>query len=367
MFGKNVFIITEKDKNYILLTSQITYLGNPHPTYKKRIQLKSWYKDIYKKCKKDPNFEIRLVGIYRYKKNVVFADFNKEPYFKRKMHNSSAHIYTNDLYQALLHGVFTKRDAKNNLVTTVEIKKFRDYLLNKQALLNDPEQDILKSIDEFNRLEHFFGEWIYSDAAIKKMRDSNFSKWKETEWAGFYVEYLYDEFIKQKHLVNVLEYINNKKTINRQLDFDLKFPGANFYGDLKSSGIEQKDTILNDKGNVTYELSNFFKLWYIIYEHETVKDINLKGHPYTKKRLQIIREVEPNYKLGNDDSYYKRMKAKVKYKKMYIVEVNQINYESLLEETSSNFHNSDGNTREPKLRLTKKNIQNSIIYSYSYE
>ena len=367
LLDRKIHSVKDGEKQYILLTSQISYLGNPHPTYKKRVQLKSWFKDVYDFCKKDPKYDIRLIGIYRFGKQIIFADFNKEPYFRRKMHNSSAHLYTNDLYQSLVHDIFTKRDEMNNLITTIRKDKFKDYILNKASLLNDPEQEILKSIDTFNKLEHFFGEWIYSDSAIRKMRDASFSKWKETEWAGFYVEYLYDEFIKQKHLTHVLEYINNKKSDKRKLDFDLVFSEANFYGDLKSSSINQKDTILNDKGNITFELANYFKLWYIIYEHETVKDIDLKGHPYTTKRLEIIREVEPNYKIGNDDSYLKRMKAKVKYTKMFIVEVNQINYKSLLEETSSKFHNSDGNLREPKLKLTKQNIKNSIIYSYSIE
>lgn len=362
--GKKTDIVINGNKKYILLTSQISYLGNPHPTYKKRVQLKSWFKDVYDLLNSDPNTDIRLIGIYRYQEQIIFVDFDKEPYFARKMHNSSAHVYTNDLYQAVVHGIFTKRDANNNLITSVKKNYFKSYLLGEATIENNPEQEILDAIDDFNRYERLFGNWICSDVAIRQMRDNSFSKWKEAEWAGFFVEYMYDNYIRRNNLTSVIDYISNKDNNSRMLDFDLFFPKANFYGDLKSSNIEKKDTMLNDKSNIVHELEHFGKLWYIIYEHETIKDIDIEGHPYTARRLQIIREIDPNYKIGQDDSYLQRLKAKVKYKKMFVVEINKINYQSLLDEMSSNFHNPNGNVREPKLCLTKENIKNAIIYSY---
>ena len=362
--GKKVDTVVSSNKKIVLLTSQISYLGNPHPTYKKRVQLKEWFKDVYELLGSDSNVDIRLIGIYRYKELVIFVDFDKEPYFSRKMHNSSAHVYTNDLYQAFVHGIFSKRDAKNNLITTIKKNYFKAYLLGEASLTENLEQEIIDAVDDFNRYERLFGNWICSDVAIRQMRDNDFPKWKEAEWAGFFVEFMYDNFIRRNGIKDTIEYINNKTDENRMLDFDLFFSKANFYGDLKSSNVESKETMLNDKGNIVHELNNFKKLWYIIYEHETIKDRDIEGHPYTRKRLELIREIQPDYKLGQDDSYLQRMKAKVKYTKMFIVEVNQINYASLLEEMSSNFHNPDGNIREPKLCLTKENIKNAIIYSY---
>ena len=363
--GKKVDIITSGEKRYFLLTSQISYLGNPHPTFKKRVQLKNWFKDIYEEYKTDCSVDIRLIGIYRYESQIVFVDFDKYPYFSRKMNNSSAHVYTNDLYQAIVHGVFSKRDMKNNLVTTIGKENFKNYLLGFATHPVNHEKEILDQIDLFNRAQNIFNNWICVDEAIKLMRDSQFKKWKECEWPGFFVEYLYDQFIAQNKIEPIMEYINNKDSDSRVLDFDLFFSKARFYGDLKSSNIEKKDTMLNDKGNVVYELEHFKKLWYIIYEHETIKDKDIEGHPYTAKRLQVIREVDPTYKLGHDDTYLSRLKAKVKYKKMFVVEINNVNYRSLLEEMTSNFHLPDGvTTREPKFKLTKSNIQNAIIYTY---
>lgn len=365
ILGKNVDVVRFGKKTFILLTCQITYLGNPHPTFKKRVQLKSWFKDVYDLLNCDDNNDIRLIGIYRYKEQVVFVDFEKEPYFNRKMHNSSAHVYTNDLYQALVRGAFFKVDAKNNFITCVSKDYFRNYLLHGRTDSIRPEQEIVEAVHQFNVEENIFNNWIESDSAIKAMRDNSFPKWKEGEWAGFFLEFLYDRFIRSNRSGDVLRYLNNKSDDNRMLDFDLFFKKGNFYGDLKSSDIERKETILNDKSNILYELENYGKLWYLIYEHETIKDNDIPGHPYTKKRLKLIREVEPNYKSDNDESYLQRLKGKVKYRRMFIVEINKINYSSLLEEMTSNFHNPNGNAREPKLKLTKDNIKNAIIYTFS--
>lgn len=365
ILGKKVDVVKYNNKNYILLTCQITYLGNPHPTFKKRVQLKSWFKDVYDLLSCDSNNDIRLIGIYRFKEQVVFVDFEKEPYFSRKMHNSSAHIYTNDLYQALIRGAFFKIDAKNNFITCVSKDYFRDYILHGRTDSVRPEQEIVEAVHQFNVEENIFTNWIESDVAIRTMRDNSFSKWKEGEWAGFFLEYLFDRYIQDNKIEDILKYLNNKSDDNRMLDFDLFFKKGNFYGDLKSSDIEKRETILNDKRNILFELENYGKLWYLIYEHETVKDNDIEGHPYTRKRLGLIREVEPDYKSDNDESYLQRLKGKVKYTRMFIVEVNKINYESLLEEMTSNFHNSNGNTREPKLKLTKDNVKNAIIYTFS--
>ena len=225
--------------------------------------------------------------------------------------------------------------------------------------------ELINEVNKFNKTTPIFTNWITVRQAIEEMHNNSFPKWKEAEWAGFYLEYLYSSYIDKNHIQNIIEYLNNKSSLTRHLDFDLYFHNANFYGDLKSSSSSEKSTMLNDKSNILFELNSYGKLWYLIYEHDTVKDRDLDGHPFTKSRLEYIRLFEPNYKLGEDLSYYQRLKAKVKYCKMFIVEINKINYSSLLEEMTSNFHQPDGTTlRQPKLKFTKENIKNAIVYSY---
>ena len=364
--GKKVFVSKNGEKKTILLISQISYLGNPHPLYKKRVQLKNWFMDILDYTYDDFTYDVKLIGIYRYKDNVLFVDFDKEKYMTKKMHNSSAHVYVNDLFKGLETGTFSKRDKNNNLITVIRPDFFKSYIFNGTHALDEYNQ-LLELIDSFNKNHFVFNKWIEVNYAVQEMKDNNFSKWKECEWAGFFLEFKFSYYTIIKKIEEYVKYMNNtKKDLN--LDFDLKFEKANFYGDLKSSSIKELSTMLNDAENILYEIEQYGKLWYLIYEHDTIKDKDLKDFPYTKKRLQVIRRYEPNYKKGEDLSYSTRLKAKVNYKKMYIVEINKINYGSLLEQMTSNFHQPNhGATRKPKFKITKQNIQNAIIYSYNPE
>lgn len=63
---------------YHLLPRSCTYLGNPHPLYKKRIQLPMWFNEYVLSIKKsNPNIDVRYIGVYHFERNVVFIDFKK--------------------------------------------------------------------------------------------------------------------------------------------------------------------------------------------------------------------------------------------------------------------------------------------------
>ena len=113
--GKRVFTYFVNGKTYILLHRAVSYLGNPHPTFKKRVQLPHWYKEFCENIKKNNlEYDVRFIGVYHYEGLVIFIDFVKDTYLKKIVHNSSAHIYINDLFQALTNGVFHKEDMFGN-------------------------------------------------------------------------------------------------------------------------------------------------------------------------------------------------------------------------------------------------------------
>ncbi|UUD35752.1 hypothetical protein NPA07_02655 [Mycoplasmopsis caviae] len=292
--GKDVFICSGLDKKVILLTSQISYLGNPHPIYKKRVQLKKWFLDIFNYASKFDNFDVKFIGIYRYRDNVLFVDFEKDKYINKKMHNSSAHVYTNDLYKGNSNGIFTKYDKNKNLIHIISKKKFKDYILNNEKPTTE-EYELIELIDDFNKNHFDFNKWIEVQNAVLEMKNNNFPKWKECEWPAFYLEYKFSCWTILKYINKYIKYLNNEFK-NRKLDFDISFPNSNFFGDLKASDIKKLDAMLNDAENIEYELEQYGKLWYLIYEHDTIKDKNLDNYPFTKKRLETIRIFEPDYK-----------------------------------------------------------------------
>ncbi|WP_322901178.1 hypothetical protein RRG40_04250 [Mycoplasmopsis felis] len=44
--NKILFLYINNNIKHYFICAWVTYLGNPHPIFKKRIQLKSWYKDF---------------------------------------------------------------------------------------------------------------------------------------------------------------------------------------------------------------------------------------------------------------------------------------------------------------------------------
>lgn len=349
---KNVYRYDHNGIKEYFLAGSITYLSKPHPIFKKRYQLKSWFKDFYKDHKNDENTVIRLIGIYHYKGLIVFADFKIEDYICRKLNSSAAHIYSNDIYQAVCSGVFQKIDKNNNHITSILSRNFKDYINGN--VINNSIFDLFR---KFN-LNFSFGEWITAFNAISEMKNKSWYQWKGTEWAGWFLEYKLSSFIKEEHCESQILYIGNIKNTS-MLDFDLLFKEENFYGDLKASDINKRLTPGNDQNAVLEAITKYGKLWYIIYEHETIKDKD-KDNEMAKARMDLIGTP---YFEGNKISYANRMKHSVNFKRMRIYELNRINMNEALSIFNQG-HQPDGSARKPKFLINKSNIDNCIVYSY---
>lgn len=349
----NVYKYTNNNHDTYFLTGAITWLNKPHPLFKKRLQLKDWYRDVYEEYIQMENTDVRIVGVYRYDGMHIFVEFNLEDYMGNKLNNSSAHVYSNDLYQALKNDYFRKKDQNGNTITTIASKNFKKYIDGEIK-----ENNIFELFNKFNK-DFFFGKWITAVSAIEEMKSKNWYQWKGTEWAGWFLEYEANEFLEKEQCLNTMIYIGNKKS-DDTLDFDLYFENEDFYGDLKASDINKNEVILNDQNSILEAINDYGKLWYVIYEHDTKKDTEY-GSVMAKARMKLIGKP---YKEGSKISYKDRMKHSVNFKKMEILELNSINMHEILKEFNQG-RNSDGNDRKPKFKINKKDIDNFTIYSYS--
>ena len=95
------------EERFCIYFKNISYLGTPHPFFKKRIQIGDAFKDIYAENTR-LGIHTLLMGVYKYKGTILFVDFDVTKYATRKAHNSSAHVYTIDLKNGLLFGIFQK-------------------------------------------------------------------------------------------------------------------------------------------------------------------------------------------------------------------------------------------------------------------
>lgn len=363
--NKNLFCYKHEDKIEILLLASITYLGGngQHPIYKKRMQLKKWYKDIVEYYKNKPQYNIRFIGVYHYENNIVFTEFLKNTYINKKMNSSAAHVYINDLYQAMKDGIFKRKDRNKNELITIKYSNLKKYLDEK---LDDSNNDLFNIFKEFNN-NKCFKKWITAKEAIPEMHKNSWNKWKETEWPGWYLEFKMDTFIKEKCLENNIAYVGSSNKKEGDLDFDLWFDKETFFGDLKASDNTKKEAPGNDQESFINCLNKYDKFWYIIYEHDTIKDSKENDYEATRFRANYIKENNewPKRKKFDELSYYSRMKHSIKFTKMYIIELNKINFREILS-TFNQGKQPNGDTRKPKFKILKRNIDNFLVYEQDF-
>lgn len=367
-----IFYIGEyKNQKYAIRCKNVTYLGNPHPTYKKRIQIAD---DLYAfyNAAISLNAEPILLGIYTHGENVIFVDFKIDTYINKKAHNSSAHIYSSDLYAATMDGYFQKVDYFGNTVTAFR-PDVVEIFLDERLGINDMKQISMESVfgDEPLRralsygqafkekivpeIKNFFEgmdkQWLGIDC-YKKMISSNYKNKYQPEWVGFFLEYSFEEYLKDNQLENMISYYQDKK--DGGVDLDLFFPEFQCFGDLKahsesSKGIQGNDwntifSILNKNDETSH-------IYYIVCEHETEKD--------SEYDYEVTKFWNSQQNKSDLLSYHKRMKNNVTLKKVYILDINYQNKEHL-----SMFKqgiNSNGKPRAPKIMIEHDNLKYFVI------
>lgn len=361
--SKNLFCYNSRKRKEILLLASITYMGGngQHPIYKKRMQLKTWYKDVANFYSNKNEYNVRFLGVYHYKNNLIFTEFVKETYLKRKLNSSAAHVFTNDFFQAIKNGIFERLDRNYNKVVTIKSTKLKKYLDGELHI----ENDLFNIFKMFNRKE-MDNKWLTAMDVIPRMYFEKWPEWKQGEWPGWYLEFLFDKYIAANSLERKIKYVGFTNKKRGDLDFDLWFDEDNFFGDLKASDIGMKEAPGNDQDNFLECINKYDKFWYIVYEHETKSDKEL-NYEATKFRNNFIRKNNEwsSNKEWDEMSYYKRMKHSVKFVKMSVIEINRINYGDVLSEFNQG-KQPNGGDRKPKFKITKNNIDNFIVYQETF-
>ena len=358
--GKKVTVYETPDARIVLLCKAVTYLGNPHPAFKKRIQIPSSYlrfcDELDRAC---PGYDVRFIGVYHFRGNIIFVDFSKHTYLRRRLHNSSAHVYVNDLYQGMIYGVFSKLDKSGNTITTIRNDRFKEYLEAREI---DNNATLFRLFSKFNS-GFPFGQWLYALNAIKEMHSNDWTHWRQTEWAGWFLEYRFEDFIKKNHIEDKMLYTGTSNKKEGMPDFDIRFIEEDFYGDLKASGKSNTDVPGNDQKSLIDCIYRYHRFWYVIYEHETKKDAP-PDYTATRERNRYIKSVDASYNKG-ELSYKSRMKHSVCFDRMTIIELNPVNFREVLRNFNQG-HQPDGSPRAPKFKINKKvlNNDNYVVFRY---
>lgn len=346
-------------RDQILLRAQITYLGIPWETFKKRIQIPRRWVDVYHQAVSD-GLTPRFVGIYHYGEVTVFVDFDPTTYVTRKANNSAAHVATNDLFQAQTIGLFSRTDRNGNRLVSVRDDLFAEYLQGRAREENP-------YVDTFDRFNAEFLNQGRIDAldAVQEMHRAQWPDTMQGEWAGFYLEYRLDAFLRYSGAQQLVAFQKLKK--RGDLDYDLVFHDGlhvAFLGDLKASNIAAIESPGNDAESIKRCVADYGRFWYVIYEHETWHSRNEEDMPVRawnewRKSTGYVgrKEYDPL-------SYAKRFKSAVDFTRMQILEVNEANFRVVLGDFNQG-RQPGGAPRALKVMIDKRNIDNFLIFSAS--
>lgn len=343
-----------KGKKYCILYKNISYLGIPHPIYKKRIQIPTSFIKKYNE-NLSKGISTFFIGVYKYKENEIFVNFDTEKYIKNKAHNSSAHVLTIDLARATTDGVFFKEDIRKNKIFCFNSNGvgafFTMYLLKSEDLTPAMYKIFNNFFDDINHL------WNGIDC-YSEMMSANYHRSKQPEWPGSYLEYLFEHYL-QTHTDFIKGFVKYSPDRSSDgIDLDLVFPTLQERGDLKAHSNNSSAIPGNRTLTIQDCIKNGKSVYYIVFNHDTEKD---KDHNYVVTKYWNTALG----KLDNLRSYSSKMKYSVHLTSYMIIEINKKNYHYLNDSFQKGFINSDGKCRTSKISINKMELPNFIIHEYS--
>lgn len=353
-------------KKFSLRVKNITYLGHPHPIYKKRIQISDDLRDFYSKSLNGGYIPL-LLGIYSYKNNYLFCDFNIDDYIEGKSHNSSAHVYVSDLQAATQEGFFQKVDYFNNKITVFARHTVKIFLEDKisdtefvvpEAIRSEDDElfkqysprVIDKTFGFFDSIDkNWFGISCYS-----KMIEDNYRNKYQPEWPAFFLEYSFENYICKEQIEHLIKFEQNKKKDG--IDLDLFFDCFSGFGDLKMHSKESRGIQGNDWDTIFGLLNGdeFSRhILYLVWQHSTNKDRDFD--------FEVTRYWNSIQNKDNPLSYGNRMKHDVSIESVHVLDINPSNckYLSMFKQGI----NSNGKLRNPKIMIETDNMVHFEISS----
>jgi len=337
-------------RKYCMFVKNISYLGNPHPIYKKRIQIPKEFLNLYK-LNQEQNITTLLIGVYKYKNTILFFDFDNTKYINNKIHNSSAHIYTIDLLNGCRNGIFKKKDYRNNIITVFDKQNINKYLDLKFEHMKVSGFEVFDTLDEF--FASIYKEWFGIECYME-MIENHFSNKFQPEWPGFYLEYKLEKYLEENHKQDIIRYCQNKK--KGDIDLDLYFPKLDTYGDLKTHSSSSGAIQGNDYETIMNLIENQ-SVYYVVCNHDTIKD---KDNDY-----EVTEFWNKAQNKKDIHSYGDKMKYSVKLNSYYILEINKYNRKYL--DIFKQGKNNDGKPREPKIMISNKNIDNFLVHIVEFD
>ena len=194
-----------------LYLSCVTYLGKPHPSYKKRMQLSDSANRKYLNQDNTRDDITLMIGLYLYdEEQPIFVAWDSDSN-KEAGKSKSSHVFVNDILLAVKNGVSQRKDKYSHNVYCFKpefLKDFIDYnrfdLKHERSFIEYLNQ-FGKKINQYMFLDHIYQflkeDMLKKDAiwdgkkCVLEMKEHHYQNWAQTEWQGFYLEFLLQQEI----------------------------------------------------------------------------------------------------------------------------------------------------------------------------
>lgn len=345
--------------NFNVYMSSVTYLGKPHPKFKKRMQLSDSADRSFLNSPNSKTNITLMLGIYLYDEtNPIFVAWDSSSNMNAGKSKSS-HVYINDIMLAMQNGVSQRKDKYNNSVYCFKPNYLFDFInynylyLEHEITFIDYLKEFDSEIDEYMFLdgivdflkEDLIGRnsvWDGKDCLVE-MKANNFKNWAQTEWQGFFLEYLMQKEAKKENgrLEQILD-IPGPRYGNTVFDSFYNIPW-----DFKVHVDENNQIITNDMEAVNKALEDYGKIGFIIVSGSAEKEINTE---FSDWRNEFKGGLSKN-QLDNIAKNKKHRKLKTKFKPTEIMAIvidkNGLSKHGILK----GLRNPNGNIRRDKLVL----------------
>lgn len=364
--------LKHEDTKINVYVSCVTYLGKPHSKFKKRMQLSNSADRSYLEVDNTKDSITLMIGLYLYDENEpIFVAWDSSSN-KDAGKSKSSHVYTNDILLAVKNGVSQRKDKNHNNIYCFKAQYLFDFI-NYNYLYLDHEISFIEYLNNFNKnideymflddivnflKEDLIGRNLVWDGKVclKEMKDNHYRNWAQTEWQGFFFEYLIQKELtsKESKLEQILEVPGPKygKTV-----FDSFY---NIPWDFKVHVDDNDRVITNDMEAIQLALNDYGKIGFIILSGTAEKE---QSTEFSDWRNELKGGLSKN-QLDNIAKNKKHRKLKTKFipKEIKVIVINRdsLSKHGILK----GVRNPNGNMRRDKLMVhLSKLTQEEIILS----
>lgn len=231
------------------------------------------------------------------------------------------------------------------------IIQYSDY-----DILNNFTEELVESL--FYNNSNGFPKVVDGKNTLNKMKlieenTETKTNWKQTEWAGFYIENVFKELNND----NNFQYPNPIIINNTQFDgeyFDIN-NNTTYIFDIKTHDINSSENIImmNDKKAVDMVLEEHNNMFVVIVNIDAQKD---EDGSFRKYSDELKRSVGHKTHSLPDSKNKRKMKKSFITQDIQILLINNDNKNEILKQTAQG-RNSNGKERPDKYNILIKNIE----------